>query len=145
MTSAVVEAQPEQVTELQLPVDVEIRTLRPHPDDRGYLVELFRPDWDVPVRPIQWNLTMAREGVLRGPQFHLHRMEYLILLEGRMSAGLATSREAAHRRSLRACRGGGFPGGPSPDHDRRGRGVPRVLLPRGLEGAPRRADDLGQA
>src|SRR3972149_8475589 len=103
MTSAVVEAQPEQITELRLPADVEIRTLRPHPDDRGYLVELFRPDWAVPVRPIQWNLTMAREGVLRGPQFHLHRMEYLILLEGRMSAGLRDVRRGSPTEGLSVC------------------------------------------
>jgi len=103
MTSAVVEAQPEQITELRLPADVEIRTLRPHPDDRGYLVELFRPDWDVPVRPIQWNLTMAYAGVLRGPQFHLHRMEYLILLEGRMSAGLRDVRRGSPTEGLSVC------------------------------------------
>src|SRR3989337_1802775 len=100
MTSAVVEAQPERVTETQIPVDVEIRTLRPHPDDRGYLVELFRPDWDVPLRPSQWNLTMAYAGVLRGPQFRLHRMEYLILLEGRMSAGLRDVRRGSPTEGL---------------------------------------------
>ena len=95
MTSAVAEAQIEGAAEIRLPADVEIRTLKPHGDERGYLVELFRPDWDVPVRPIQWNLTAAYAGVLRGPQFHLHRNEYLILIEGRMSAGLADVRRGS--------------------------------------------------
>jgi dTDP-4-dehydrorhamnose 3,5-epimerase len=101
MREAVIEAQPaEEATEVRLPVDVEVRTLKPHPDDRGYLVELFRPDWDIPVRPIQWNLTVAYEGVLRGPQFHLHRHEYLILLEGRMSVGLADIRRGSPTEGL---------------------------------------------
>ena len=100
MTSAVAEAQIEGAAEIRLPVDVEVRTLKPHGDERGYLAELFRPDWDVPVRPIQWNLTAAHAGVLRGPQFHLHRNEYLILIEGRMSAGLKDIRRGSPTEGL---------------------------------------------
>jgi dTDP-4-dehydrorhamnose 3,5-epimerase-like enzyme len=45
--------------------------LEPHQDDRGSLVEVFRRAWlPGPNEVLQANLSISRQGVLRGLHFH---------------------------------------------------------------------------
>ena len=62
--------------------------LKPHEDDRGSLVELFRQEWKVGQMPLQWNLVKSKPNTLRGFHVHLRNYDYLVVSEGVMILGL---------------------------------------------------------
>ena len=84
-----------------LPHDVEIIPLTTHRDERGWLTEIYREKWPVGIQPCQWNATASDANVLRGVHVHYKHTDYLVLLRGRLSAGLydARPKSPTHRMS----------------------------------------------
>ena len=78
-----------------LPSGVRIRNLTTHVDDRGDFTELFRDEWEMGVRPVQWNLVHSAAGVLRGVHVHPKHADALVLASGRMRLGLSDLRPGA--------------------------------------------------
>jgi dTDP-4-dehydrorhamnose 3,5-epimerase len=73
----------------ELPYGVKRLPLSVHPDDRGWLTELFREEWDgVAVGFRQWNATFSHAGALRGVHVHLTHYDYQVVLRGEMRLGL---------------------------------------------------------
>jgi len=50
----------------ELPVGVRVRALDMHPDDRGFLAEIFREEWDTGIEPVPWNAVRSEANTLRG-------------------------------------------------------------------------------
>lgn len=71
-----------------LPAGMELRPLVVHRDGRGSVAELFRQEWAVGVRPVQWTMISSYQGVLRGLHVHLRHDDYLTVLHGRLSLGV---------------------------------------------------------
>lgn len=64
-----------------------------HEDERGSLSEVFRASQVGLADPVvQANLSISRQGVLRGLHFHRRQFDYWILVQGRMRVGLADLR-----------------------------------------------------
>ena len=64
-------------------------------DERGNFCEVFRKEW-IPGtfdRQIQMNLSHSESGVLRGLHYHLHQSDFWILVQGKITAGLADIRK----------------------------------------------------
>jgi dTDP-4-dehydrorhamnose 3,5-epimerase len=80
------------MSELNLPVGVEVHELTAHRDDRGVFTELFREEWNTAAEPIQWNSVRSNAGVLRGVHVHLVHDDYLTMAHGRMTLGLCDLR-----------------------------------------------------
>ncbi len=66
-----------------LPQGVVCRSLQCHPDERGWLTEVFREEWHTDVQPVQWNAVYSRPNTLRGMHVHVHQ-DYLFLAQGEM-------------------------------------------------------------
>jgi len=57
---------------------VEIRDLKRHDDDRGWLVELFsHDDLDRDIYPVMSYVSLTRPGVIRGPHEHRDQTDLL--------------------------------------------------------------------
>ena len=74
---------------------VQVHPLAMHTDARGGLAELFREEWEVGLRPVQWNAVRSAANVLRGVHVHVKHADYLILLQGRASIGLRDLRQGS--------------------------------------------------
>ena len=70
------------------PDGVVLRPLKTHVDHRGAFTEIFRDEWDIGIRPIQWNAVQSVARTLRGVHVHVRHDDYLILVQGRASIGL---------------------------------------------------------
>lgn len=71
--------------------------LRPHADDRGRFVELFRKEW-FPQRAwhnIQSNRSESKAGVLRGLHYHFNQVDYWYVDRGRLRVGLVDLRRSS--------------------------------------------------
>jgi dTDP-4-dehydrorhamnose 3,5-epimerase len=86
-----------------LPHDVRLTPLQPHRDDRGTFLELFREEWEVGVRPVQWNAVHSEAGVLRGVHVHPRHDDYLTIVLGRATIGLRDLREETPTPGAAAC------------------------------------------
>jgi dTDP-4-dehydrorhamnose 3,5-epimerase len=75
-----------------LPEGVELLDLAPQRDERGMLVELFRRRWPTGVDPVQWNMITSTPNALRGVHLHPVHTDYLIVLQGRVTVGVADLR-----------------------------------------------------
>ena len=75
-----------------LPAGCRIRSLQGHADHRGVFTEVFREEWNVGTSPCQWNLVQSGANVLRGVHVHLKHRDYLMVIAGQMSLGLADLR-----------------------------------------------------
>ncbi|HVL38738.1 MAG TPA: dTDP-4-dehydrorhamnose 3,5-epimerase family protein [Fimbriimonadaceae bacterium] len=73
-------------------VGVEVLALEMHGDDRGVFTEVYRDEWGVDPRPKQWNVVRSEANVLRGVHVHIVHHDYLILVDGRATIGLADLR-----------------------------------------------------
>jgi dTDP-4-dehydrorhamnose 3,5-epimerase len=76
---------------------VQILGLRPHEDERGRFVEIFRKSW-FPQRPwsaVQSNRSQSEAGVLRGLHFHHHQVDYWFVDRGRIRVGLVDLRRSS--------------------------------------------------
>jgi len=75
-----------------LPPGVRVVRLREHADQRGVFTELYRDEWALGARPVQWNAVQSAPGVLRGVHVHHRHDDYLTLVAGRASIGLCDLR-----------------------------------------------------
>ena len=76
-----------------LPHDLRLSPLKPHRDDRGSFLELFREEWETGVRPVQWNVVDSEQGVLRGVHVHRRHDDYLTVVRGSAVVGLRDLRD----------------------------------------------------
>lgn len=88
-----------------LPDGVRLAPLRPHRDDRGTFLELYREEWPSGVRPVQWNAVHSEAGVLRGVHVHPRHDDYLTVVGGRASIGLRDLRPDSPSTGATACVG----------------------------------------
>lgn len=62
-------------------IGVEVRPLKRHGDDRGWLVEIFRTDeLDPKILPVMAYVSEALPGVARGPHEHVEQTDYFCFL-----------------------------------------------------------------
>jgi len=73
---------------VNLPDGVRLTPLKMHHDERGWVMEIFRGEWNVICSPCQWNAGVSEANVMRGPHLHLRHHDYLTVLKGRVSVGL---------------------------------------------------------
>ena len=85
-----------------VPTGVALLPLQAHSDRRGTFMELFREEWGVGPRPVQWNVVRSEANVLRGVHAHVTHLDYLTMLQGHMVLGLKDLRpsSATHGLSL---------------------------------------------
>lgn len=82
---------------------VVLISLAPHEDDRGSLVEVFRRAWvPGPNEVLQANLSISRQGVLRGLHFHRRQADYWCVLYGKTFVGLYDLRAGSPTEGSRA-------------------------------------------
>ncbi len=68
---------------------VRLIPLSPHHDERGSFVEIYRQEWlHQPDQVVQANLSISREGVLRGLHFHRRQRDYWCVVSGTAFIGL---------------------------------------------------------
>lgn len=70
-------------TQIKLPKDVVCHRLTCYEDERGWLTEIYREEWQTAVQPVQWNIVSSCANTLRGVHVHFHQ-DYLFLLKGEM-------------------------------------------------------------
>lgn len=87
---------------MQEPQELEIHgvyrfPLRLREDPRGAFVEVFRQAWlsDPPGPMLQANLSVSKQGVVRGLHYHLRQADYWIPLSGVLKAGLVDLRQGS--------------------------------------------------
>lgn len=69
--------------------DVYEFPLKIHNDQRGWLCETFRDEWDIPHPPVQWNTVFfSKKNTLRGVHTHLIHYDYITVPHGKMLLGL---------------------------------------------------------
>lgn len=66
-------------------------------DERGRFMETFRREWLPAVHwdRIQTNRSDSRAGVLRGLHYHFHQIDYWVVINGSIRAGLADLRQTS--------------------------------------------------
>jgi len=74
---------------------VKLISLSPHRDKRGCFTEIFREEWNVGVKPIQWNCVASKQNVLRGVHVHLTHMDYWLIASGKALLGIADLRSGS--------------------------------------------------
>lgn len=71
------------------PIDgVVVHPLTPHHDGRGNLIEIYRENWDLGCRPVQFNAVTSEPEVLRGVHVHVRHTDHLFIAAGSMTLGL---------------------------------------------------------
>jgi len=85
-----------------LPEGVKLQSLKTLDDSRGSLTEIFRDEWGLGPRPLQWNVVRSEANVLRGVHAHRSHIDYLAMISGEMVLCLHDLRPSSptHRRSL---------------------------------------------
>lgn len=68
--------------------DVVVRPLAPHADARGVFTELYRDEWRLGPRPVQWNAVTSAPNVLRGFHCHVRHADVVTVVAGAMALGL---------------------------------------------------------
>lgn len=71
-----------------LPAGVKLIPLTMYSDERGCFTEIFREEWQIGIKPLQWNFVASCAGVLRGVHVHIKHDDYLIALKGQVIIGL---------------------------------------------------------
>lgn len=77
--------------------DVYLVHLTSHADQRGQFTEIFRKEW-FPQRSwneLQSNRSVSEAGVLRGLHYHHHQIDYWLVLQGTLRAGLVDLRQSS--------------------------------------------------
>lgn len=78
-----------------LPDGVLVTPLHAHHDARGVFTELYREEWELGPRPLQWNVAHSVANVLRGVHTHADHYDYLVVAAGAMVLGLKDSRASS--------------------------------------------------
>jgi dTDP-4-dehydrorhamnose 3,5-epimerase len=87
---------------MQLPDGVQLHRLASHRDARGSFTEIFRDEWDVPVAPVQWNISTSEQGALRGVHVHPRHDDYFLVAKGHVTIGLRDLRRDSPTAGLSA-------------------------------------------
>ena len=75
--------------------DVILRELKPIPDERGWLMELMRSDWDVFEKFGQVYLTTVYPGVVKAWHYHKKQTDHMICIKGMLKLVLYDSRKSS--------------------------------------------------
>jgi dTDP-4-dehydrorhamnose 3,5-epimerase len=67
---------------MKLIIGVKVRPLRKLPDERGFLLEMLRSDWDEYERFGQVYVTAVYPGVVKGWHYHKIQTDHFICLHG---------------------------------------------------------------
>ena len=74
---------------------VVVRELKPIPDERGWLIELLRSDWDVYEKFGQVYLTTVYPGVVKAWHYHKKQTDHMACIKGMLKLALYDSRESS--------------------------------------------------
>jgi dTDP-4-dehydrorhamnose 3,5-epimerase len=74
---------------------VKIRKLRLIPDERGYLMEMLRTDWEEYEKFGQVYVTAVYPGVVKGWHYHKIQSDHFICVQGMAKVVLYDSRESS--------------------------------------------------
>ena len=81
---------------LQTLIDgVRTRQIRLNADERGCLMEIMRPDWDVFQKFGQVYVTSAYPGVVKGWHYHKKQWDHFTCVRGMMKVALYDSRDGS--------------------------------------------------
>jgi dTDP-4-dehydrorhamnose 3,5-epimerase len=72
---------------------VKVRKLRLVPDDRGWLMEMLRSDWEEFERFGQTYVTACYPGVVKAWHYHKHQTDHFICVSGMAKVALYDPRE----------------------------------------------------
>jgi dTDP-4-dehydrorhamnose 3,5-epimerase len=75
--------------------DVQVRRLRAIPDERGYLIEMLRSDWEEFETFGQVYLTAVYPGVVKGWHYHKKQTDHFICIHGMAKVVLYDGREGS--------------------------------------------------
>ncbi len=74
---------------------VIVRQLRLNVDERGFLMEIMRPDWETFQKFGQAYVTSAYPGVVKGWHYHKKQFDNFVCVRGMMKVVLYDSREGS--------------------------------------------------
>jgi len=74
---------------------VKTKKLRVIPDERGYLMEMLRPDWEEYDKFGQVYITAVYPGVVKGWHYHKIQTDHFICVQGMAKVVLYDSREGS--------------------------------------------------
>jgi len=74
---------------------VVLRELKPIPDERGWLMELMRSDWDVFEKFGQAYLTTVYPGVVKAWHYHKKQTDHMVCVRGMVKLTLYDSRKSS--------------------------------------------------
>ena len=74
---------------------VEVRKLRLIPDERGYLMEMLRSDWEEYEKFGQVYVTAVYPGVVKGWHYHKHQTDHFTVVKGMLKVVLYDQREGS--------------------------------------------------
>lgn len=73
---------------LTVPLGVRVLPLQAHFDQRGRFTEIYRDEWLLGPRPVQWSMVRSAANVLRGVHVHARHVDYLTMAYGELVLGL---------------------------------------------------------
>ena len=74
--------------QLPVPLGVQLLPLETHIDNRGTFSEIYREEWGLGARPVQWNMVRSAANVLRGVHVHTRHADLLTVAAGELILGL---------------------------------------------------------
>jgi dTDP-4-dehydrorhamnose 3,5-epimerase len=74
---------------------VVVRELKPLTDERGWLMELLRPDWDLFEKFGQVYLTAVYPGVVKAWHYHKKQTDHMACVRGMLKIALFDSRKSS--------------------------------------------------
>jgi dTDP-4-dehydrorhamnose 3,5-epimerase len=74
---------------------VRTRPTRLNADERGFLMEIMRPDWDVFQKFGQVYVTSAYPGVVKAWHYHKKQWDHFVCVRGMMKVALYDSRDGS--------------------------------------------------
>jgi len=86
--------------QLPVPRGVEVLPLQAHFDDRGRFTEIYRDEWRLGPRPVQWSMVRSAANVLRGVHVHALHVDYLTMAHGELVLGLRDLRPSSPSHGL---------------------------------------------
>lgn len=74
---------------------VEMKQLKPHADERGYLMELLRSDDEIFTKFGQCYVSLNYPGVVRAWHYHKKQDDYFVVVKGMCKVGLYDMRDGS--------------------------------------------------
>jgi dTDP-4-dehydrorhamnose 3,5-epimerase len=84
----------------QLIEGVKVRNLSPIPDERGWLMELLRSDWEEFEKFGQLYITTCHPGVVKGWHYHKKQTDHFVCLKGMAKVVLYDAREGSKTKGM---------------------------------------------